>query len=129
MPPADAPVGGAGGAIVVGVVLALLVGIGILVKLVDARRRREDEMAGLQGRISDALLTDGMLTGLPLTATVVSSMWRPRPATVVLTGTAPSVEVREAARRLVTREMESRGVQFEIEDRVMVDPLMFRQVA
>lgn len=128
-PPTDGMTSGAATAMVVGLVLALLVGIGILVKWVDSRRRREDEMAGLQGRISDTLLTDGLLVGLPITATVHAPFWRSRPATVVLTGTVPSVELREAARRLVEREMQSRGVQFEIEDRVMVDPRMFRQVA
>ena len=128
-PATDAAKGGVATVMVVGLVLVLLVGIGILVKMVDARRRREDEMAGLQGRISDALLTDGLLVGLPVTATVHTPFWRSAPATVSLTGTVPSVELRDAARRVAEREMQSRGVQFEIEDRVMVDPRMFRQVA
>ena len=129
VPPADGTASGAATIVVVGLVLALLVGIGILVKMVDSRRRREDEMAGLQGRISDALLTDGLLIGLPITATVHTPFWSSRPATVTLTGTVPSVELRDAARRLVEHEMQSRGVSFELEDRVMVDPRMFRQVA
>lgn len=125
----DGATEGMGGAIVIGSAIALVVGVGVVTKLADARRRREDEVAALQGRLSDALMTDPMLSGLRLVATVRARAWRATPVTVVLTGTVPSGDLREAARRLVVSEVEPRGVSFELEDRVMVDPLMFERVA
>jgi hypothetical protein len=131
--PAPAPpsgeAGGAGALVGAGIVLAGLILIGVAVRLLDARRRREDEMAGLQGRLSDALLTDPVLAWFGITATVRTPLWPSRPAAVEIVGAVPEVALREAVRRLVAREVEHRHGGVRVEDRAMVDPRMARQRA
>jgi hypothetical protein len=124
-----APDGGAGGAVVAVVILALLVGIGVTVKLYDVKRKHEDEVAALQGRISDALLMDQSLSGLALTPSIQAPFRRSGLLTVVVTGLVPTPELREAAIQLVMRKMEESRTSFRVEDRVVVDPMMSRRAA
>ena len=49
--------------------LTLIVLVGILVKFYDLKSKREEEAVAAQSRISDALLMDSTLAGLPLTPT------------------------------------------------------------
>src|SRR6202040_1458896 len=61
---------GSGAFLVAALVVLLLVAVGVMVKLYDLRRKREDEAVALQARISDALLAEPSLSSLPLVPTV-----------------------------------------------------------
>jgi hypothetical protein len=125
--PASSPPGG--GIAVVVVVLALLLAIGVVVKLYDLKRKRAEEEASLQSQISDALLLDRSLAGLPIAAFASGSVWRRSPMLVAVTGTVPTPELREAVMRLVEREVSRRQPGARAEDRLVVDPLMGKHVA
>src|SRR6266852_4856606 len=119
-----------GGAIaIVVVVVALQVVIGVGVKLYDLKRKREDEVMSLQSRISDALLLDPSLVGLPVTAVASGSLWRRSGMVIAIRGPVPTPELRAAVMRLVERELASRKPGARAEDRMVVDPLMGRHVA
>ena len=119
-----------GGAIaIVVVVVALLVVIGVGVKLYDLKRKREDEVMSLQSQISDALLLDPSLAGLPITAVAGGSLWRRSRAVIAVRGPVPTPELRAAVMRLVERELSSREPGAQAEDRMVVDPLMGKHVA
>lgn len=62
--------------IVVATMLLVVVLLGVAVKLYDLKRKREDEAVAAQARISDALLMDANLAGLPLTPTAHLPLWR-----------------------------------------------------
>ena len=128
--PFPAPVssdGGVGGIVLALVIVGLLAAIGVAVKLHDLKQKHDDEAAALQGRMSDALL--GTSSALAITPTVQMPLRRSGLATVTLTGAVPTPELREAALQLVMREMEGSGLSFRIEDRIVVDPMMFRHAA
>src|SRR4026207_1815022 len=112
--------------IVVAAMLALVVLLGIAVKLYDLKRKREEEAVAAQARISDALLRDATLSGLPLTPTAHSPLWSGTPLTLEITGSVPKTELREAALGVARREMASSRDDFRLEDRVAVDPRLPR---
>lgn len=116
-------------AVALGIVLGLLVVVGIAVKLYDMKRRRGDEAAALQARLSDALLLDPSLAGLPIVATVRMSLRRSVPPVVTLSGVAPSPERHEAAIRLMIREVTKARDSYRIEDRLAVNTLMSKRAA
>lgn len=123
------PAGGAGSIVAVAIIAALVIGIVVMVKMIDARRRREDRLAGVQGRLSDALAGDAMFARLPLTVTVDAPKWTSGSAVVTLAGTVPTDEMRMAARALVENEARVRLDDFELDDRLLVDPLAWRRAA
>lgn len=130
--PSSAPAasdGGAAGTAVAVVLLGLLVVIGVTVKLFDMKRKRDDEAAALQARISDALLTDRSFSHLALTPSVQAPLRRRGLLTVIVSGLVPTPELREAAIQLVMRKMEESQASFRVEDRIVVDPMMSRHAA
>jgi hypothetical protein len=108
--------------IVVAAMLALVVLIGVAVKLYDLKRKREEEAVAAQARISDALLMDAALSGLPLTPTAHVPLWSGTPLTLEITGSVPKTELREVALGVARREMARSRDDFQIEDRIAVDP-------
>jgi hypothetical protein len=117
-PPADGSSAGLVG--MVAVLLALFVAVGIAVKIYDAKRKREEQGVALQARLSDALLLTPTLTGIPVVASVHMPLRRSSPPHVELTGTVPTAEARETARRVVQRELD--GINAQFEDKTVVDP-------
>ncbi len=130
-PSASATAGGAGtGAIaMVAIVLGLLVIVGVAVKLYDLKRKREAESVHLQAQISDALLREQALFGMPVTPTAHVPFWSGTPAVVDVTGQVPSTEAREQALRLVHAEAARIRSDFTIEDHLAVVPQVGRRVA
>lgn len=108
--------------IVVAAILALVVLLGMAVKLYDLKRKREEEAVAAQARISDALLMDAALAGLPLTPTARVPLWSGTPLTLEITGSVPKTELREAAIGVARREMARSRDDFRIEDHIAVDP-------
>jgi hypothetical protein len=129
-PPAGGAAGGGSSAVaVVLVVVGLLVAVGVGVKLYDLKRKREAEAVHLQAQISDALLRDQSLFGLPITPTARVPLWTGSPATIEVAGQVPSAEVRETALRIIRSEAARIRSDFEIEDRLAVVSAMATRVA
>jgi hypothetical protein len=55
-------------------------------------------------------------------------LWSRSPVMIEIRGPVPSPELREAAISVATREAASSGVPFQVEDRLVVDPLMVEEV-
>src|SRR5881296_3686231 len=102
-PSLSPPAAEGGGATIAAVVVivGLLMVIGVVVKLFDLKQRRESEAVQLQAQLSDALLREPSLAGLPLTPTVHVPMWRGTPATIELTGQVSRPDLKDIALRLV----------------------------
>ena len=113
---------GASTVAVVLLVLALLVIVGVGVKTYDLKRRREAEAVHLQAQISDALLREQLLIGLPITPTARVPIWKRSPATTEVAGQVPSSQAREAALRIIRAEASRIRSDFQIEDRLAVVP-------
>jgi hypothetical protein len=107
--------------------LLLLVGIGV--KLWDYRRKREAEAVHLQSQVSDALLREQDFFGLAITPTVHAGMRRGAPMKVEVTGQAPSPTIRDAALRIIRDEASRLGCEIDVEDRIQVVPEAVRRVA
>jgi len=122
----QSPSASGGSVAILAAVLVILLAIGVAVKLVDRKRKREDEAVSLQSQISDALLLDRSLVGLPITAFAVGSFWRRSPFVLAITGTVPTPELRDAVMRLVVQELSRRQPGARAEDRLVVDPLMLK---
>ena len=110
----------------VGAVVGLLVVIGIVAKLFDLKQKRESEAVQLQAQLSDALLREPSLAGLPLTPTVHVPMWRGTPATIELMGRVPTPELKDTVLRIVRDEAARIRSDVQIEDRLSVVPTMAR---
>ncbi|MBM4440985.1 MAG: hypothetical protein FJ027_11225 [Candidatus Rokubacteria bacterium] len=98
--------------------MLLLVGIGV--KIWDARRKREAEAVHLQSQLSDALLREADFFGLAITPTVHAG--HGKTARVEVTGRAPSPTVRDAALRIVRDECLRVRPDCDIEDRIEIAP-------
>jgi hypothetical protein len=114
---------------VVAFIGALLVILGVIVKLLDLRRKRENEAVVVQAQISDAVLRDPALFSLPITPTAHVPLWKGSPVTVEVAGQVPSDELKETALRVVEREATHLRPDVRIEDRVGVVPTMSRRSA
>jgi hypothetical protein len=122
--PAPRAPGAGGGASLIAVVLiilAVLVILGIR-ELYDLQRRRESEAVQLQAQISDALLRDQLLYGVPIMATARAPFWRRSAATIEIAGQVPSPQARETALRIVRAEASRIRPDVQIEDRLAVVP-------
>ena len=104
------------------VILAVLVILGAGVKLYDLRRKRESEAVQLQAQISDALLREQLLFGLPIMATARAPLWRRSPATIEVAGRVPTSQARETVLRIVRTEAGRIRSDFQIEDRLAIVP-------
>jgi hypothetical protein len=128
--PSASPTGttGSGNALLAAAILvvALLVLLGITVKLLDLKRRRESEAVQLQAQVSDALLREQSFFALPVTPTAHVPLWSGTPAIVELAGQVPTPEAKDAALRLVRREAARVRPDVHIEDRLAVIPTMAR---
>jgi hypothetical protein len=118
--------GGSAGltALVIGAVLFIAIVAGV--KLFDLKRKRESEAVQLQAQISDALLRDQAMFGLPITPTANIPFWSGTPATVELAGQVPAPELRESAIRIARDEATRMRPDVRIEDRLAVVPTMAR---
>jgi hypothetical protein len=110
-------------------VMALIIAVGVAVKVYDVKRKREDDGIALQSRLSDALLSDPSLAGCPVTPTVHVPFSRRSFTTITLTGTVPSGARRDTVMQLVKLVAMPLDTNYEIEDRLLVDPRMIRRAA
>jgi hypothetical protein len=120
-PPAASAEGSSGAMTMIAVVVGLLLLVGAGVKLYDLKRKRDAEAVHLQAQISDALLREQSLFGLPITPTAHVPLWSGTPATVQVTGHVPSEEAREAAMRIVRDEATRIRPDVRVEERLSLD--------
>jgi hypothetical protein len=126
--PSTGTAGGGGFAIFL-VLVALFVIVGVAVKLEDLRRKRESEAVHLQAQISDALLREAALFGLPITPSAHVPFWRGAPATIEVTGHAPTPELHAAVMRVVEEEARRIRADVRIVDRIEVPAVVAARVA
>jgi hypothetical protein len=118
-------VGSGAGADTVAIVLVVLVGlviVGIGVKMYDLRRRRQAEAVQLQAQLSDALLREQLLFGLPITPTARAPFWKRSPVIIEVAGRVPSPQARETALRIVRAEAARIRSDVQIEDHLAIVP-------
>ena len=128
--PSSAASGDSGGVLIALALMgAMLVLVGIGVKIWDAKRKREAEAVHLQSQLSDALLREADFFGLAITPTVHGSMRKSAPTIIEVTGQAPSESVRNAALRIVSDEASRVRSSFEVVDRIEVRPDALRRAA
>ncbi len=111
---------------------ALIVFLGAMILLGKAyglSRKRERQAVAFEGRISDAMLADPLLSQLPVAATVRVPLWRASPVTVTITGSVPRPQLRQAVVEMVVREVGRSVKAYHLEDRIMVDPAMVKRAA
>jgi hypothetical protein len=108
------------------IVAALLVILGVLVKVLDLKRKREAEAVHVQAQISDALLREASLFGLPITPTAHVPLWSGTPVNVEITGQVGSRDVQEVVLSLVRSEAARVRPDVQIEDRLTIDPSLAR---
>jgi hypothetical protein len=130
LPPGPPPevTSGSGAILIAAVVIVLLIAVGVMVKLYDLRRKREDEAVALQARMSDALMSEPALAALPLAPTVRIPM-QGSPATIEIVGSVPRPELRQAAVDLVVREAARSCKSYRVDSRISIDPMMMRRAA
>ncbi len=117
------------GFVLVSAIILLLLLVGVGVKLYDLKRKREQDAAALQARISDALMVDPVLSPFPLTPTVRIPLWGGRPVMIEVSGVVPGAGLRQAAVDLALREALRHGRTCRLVDRIAVDPSMVRRAA
>ena len=108
------------------VLLATMILVGIAY---DLSGRREKLAVSLEARISDSLLADPSLSGLPLVPTVSIPLWRGSPVLIAMTGSVPHSQLRHAALELALREAMRSVRTYRLEDRIMIDPAVARRAA
>src|SRR5262245_47301065 len=131
--PATSPAGGtatsdsSGVIFAVGALVVLFVILAVSVKLYDWSHRRREEGVALEARLSDVLLLDASLSGIPIVASVHMPLLHKYPPVVEVNGTAPTSEIKGIALQRIERELAGRDAR--IEDHIVIDPQMYRHVA
>ena len=100
------------------VVLALLVIVGVAVKMYDRKRKRDAEAVHLQAQISDALMREPALAGLVLTPTASVPTWGSGPAVVDIAGDVPEAQAHDLVLRIAREEASRIRPDVRIEDRI-----------
>jgi len=80
----------------------------------------EEVAVPLRAKISDALMVEPSLSGLPVTPTVRMPLWPRDPVMIELSGSVPRPALRQAAIDVVLREVESTGRGCALQDRIAV---------
>jgi hypothetical protein len=107
----------------------VLLVIAVVGRLLDLRRRREDEALGLQSRVSDALMLEPGLAGLAVTASMHVPLWPRKAPTLEIVGRVPTPDQHELAAKVALRTLADHADRVRVEDKVWVDPVMREHAA
>jgi hypothetical protein len=106
---------------VMAVIVISVIGIGVVVKLYDVKRRRTEKNAALQSLLSETLLLDRSITSLPVAVFVSGSSWPRSAVSVAVKGSVPTSEMRDTVMGLIRLETSRREPSAQIEDRLVVN--------
>jgi len=132
LPSAGVPSPDAGGGGVLAFVLLMAVVIAVfeaMAKVVDFRRKREEETVELQARISDVLLADRAFVGCIVLPTVHIPFWGGSPATIEMSGEVPSSRLEQRALALAAQVASKIRSDVSIVNRMAVVPSSCRCAA
>lgn len=105
------------------VVIALMAAVFIaIVKTIDFRRQRADQVIVLDAQIRSALLEDPAFIGSAVTVTIHIPFWRRSPARIVMRGQVPSPYLEERALRLAAAAAARTRPDYIIENGLTVAP-------
>jgi hypothetical protein len=104
---------------------AVLASLGVAITLYGRRRGRSSEAEDVRAKISETLLSQPTVSGLPLTAFVRVPLWWRSPVTLEIKGPVPTAEVRDAVLQTVARELTRWQTDVRLKDRIVVDPSEF----
>jgi hypothetical protein len=105
------------------VVMSVIV---VVARYVVTRRKRLEEAAILQARLSDAIDRETPMRGLVITPKARIPAWRGSPLTIEVAGEVPTPELRDTVMRLVRTEASRERPDVIIEDHLFIDPRMHR---
>lgn len=129
---AGVPSPGAGEGGVLAFVLFMLVVIAVFVaiaKVVDFRRKREEETVVLQTGISDVLMADRAFVGCIVLSTVHIPFWGGSPATIEMSGEIPSSRLEQRALALAAQVASKTRSEVSIVNRMAVVPSLCKCAA
>src|SRR5712691_1104848 len=115
-----------GAALTVVGLAAIAVVIGVVAWYLSTRRKRLEEAAILQARLSDAIAREVPLRGLVITPKAQAPAWRGSPVTIWVAGEVPTPELRETVMRIVRTEASSIRPDAITEDHLLIVPQMHR---
>lgn len=103
------------------VILALLVIVGVAVKLYDRKRKRDAEAVHLQAQVSDALMRDARLAGgLVLTPSARVPSWGGGAAVIEISGEVPDPATRDVVLRVARDEAARLRPDVQVEDHLTI---------
>ncbi len=131
VPPGTAEAASGTGMIIflVAFILALLVALGIVIRIYDLKRQKEERAMELQAKLSDALFIEPALATFAITPTVRAPLWPRSPLSVEIRGVVPTGQHRDAAFQLVRREMSGLAQDLHLENHIVVDARRFMHAA
>lgn len=88
--------------------------------VVGLRRKRAAQAFALETRLSDLLVSDSTVAGLPVVPDVQMPLWRGKPVMVSLKGHVPTPYLRDAIRQLIHLEMAATCNEYYLDDRLVV---------
>ena len=109
--------------------LIMAVAIGLAAKAVDLRRKRAEQALALEARLSDLLVSDSTVAGLPVVPAVQLALWRGKPVTMALKGHVPTPHLRDTVRELIHLEMAATCGEYYLDDRLVVVGSALRHAA
>lgn len=130
--PQESTLSSADGVAAVFLVAALIVLLGIVAFVVNVYklgRRREADASALEDRLVAALHADPSFAGLGIVPTVRIPLWQGTPRQILLTGTVPRPQLRQAAAMLVVQVATRSRRRYRIEDRIVISPEVVRKAA
>ena len=124
------PDAGEGGVLAFVLFMAVVLAVfGAIAKVVDFRRKREEETVVLRAEISDALLADRAFVGCVVLPTVHVPFWGGSPATIEISGEVPSSRLEQRALALAARVASKIRSDVSIVNRMAVVPSSCRCAA
>jgi len=119
-PPGSA--GTASGVMALVFVAAIVAAIIVAAWYLSTRRKRLEEAAILQARLSDVIARETQFRGLVVTPKGRVSAWCGTPMTIEVTGDVPTPELREAVMRTVRTEVSTARPDVIAEDHLFIVP-------
>ena len=113
----------------VAALIVLVASTALLVKVYKLSRKREEDASALEARLFAALHADPSFADLAVVPAVRIPLWQGTPRQILLTGSVPKPQLRQAAAELVVRVAAKSAQRYRIEDRIVVGPAALSKAA